>query len=160
MNIFVTSFNPSVCALDHCHIHRNKMIVEYAQILSTVHYVYGSKAIGLYKPTHINHPSVKWACARVGNYQWLYQLWASLVSRYTLDTGKVHKSARLLYTLSIPDVNDSPVFTHDMLAMPDEHKTDDVCGSYRSYLNAKYNEWRNRDKPIKVEHTRKPMWAY
>lgn len=35
MNIFVTNYNPTACAMEHCLVHRNKMLVEYAQLMST-----------------------------------------------------------------------------------------------------------------------------
>ncbi len=38
MNVFYTNSNPITCAEEHCHVHRIKMILEYAQ-LSTTHRV-------------------------------------------------------------------------------------------------------------------------
>ena len=34
MNVFVTNIDAKQCALEHCHVHRNKMLIEYAQLLS------------------------------------------------------------------------------------------------------------------------------
>lgn len=39
MNIFVLDFDTEVCARYHCDKHVVKMIVEYAQLLSTAHHV-------------------------------------------------------------------------------------------------------------------------
>lgn len=158
MNIFVTSFNAMQCAADHCSIHRNKMIVEYAQLMSTAHSEQGTWHHSMYKPTHVNHPSAKWVRATKGNYAWLYDLWWCLLKDYKDVTGKEHKSARLMEVLR-PKLIEPPCFTVDMMAMPDEYKTDDITISYRNYLRAKFNEWRSRDKPLKVEWIRQPSWA-
>ena len=37
MNIFYLSSNPGECARQHCDKHVVKMIVEYAQLMSTAH---------------------------------------------------------------------------------------------------------------------------
>jgi hypothetical protein len=111
----------------------------------------------MYKPTHKNHPSAIWARTTKGNYSWLYGLWCSLLNEYERDTGKQHKSARLTKELYM-DMMEPPKFTKDMLAMPDEYKKDDICLSYRNYLNSKFNEWRNREKPMRIEWNTVPSW--
>ncbi len=35
MNIFMTNESPRIAAFDHCVVHRNKMIIEVSQLLST-----------------------------------------------------------------------------------------------------------------------------
>ena len=37
MNVFFTDYDVNVCAYQHCKVHVNKMIIEYAQLLSTAH---------------------------------------------------------------------------------------------------------------------------
>jgi hypothetical protein len=68
MNIFYTNENPIIAAQDHCLVHQNKMIIEYAQLLSSAHHILdGEYAIdGIYKATHKNHPSAIWV--RSGQY--------------------------------------------------------------------------------------------
>lgn len=158
MNIFVTNTNPSMCAADHCSIHRNKMIVEYAQLLSTAQREKGNKDDTLYKSTHKNHPSAVWVRESKGNYQYVYKLWLALNYMYTLHTGKDHKSFRLVHALKEEDTNEPPKFTKDMLAMPDEYKGDNICKSYQDYLCSKFKEWRSRDKPLKVQFLKTPYW--
>jgi hypothetical protein len=158
MNVFVTDYKAEACADQHCHVHRNKMIVEYAQLLSTAHSEWGSWIESMYKPTHVNHPSAIWARATKGNYAWLYNVWLGLMDNYSKHTGKTHKSSRLVDVLK-PTLLEPPTFTRDMLAMPDSYKHDNVCIAYRDYLNAKYSEWLGRDKPIKVEWDNRPIWA-
>jgi len=53
-----------------------KMILEYAQLLSTAHYVPDSDNCEIrnkiYTSTHINHPCAKWERDSHSNYNWLY----------------------------------------------------------------------------------------
>ena len=65
MNIFYLHKDPKTCAEMHCDKHVVKMVLEYAQLLSTAHRVldgdeWADKA-QLYKATHKNHPSAIWA---------------------------------------------------------------------------------------------------
>jgi hypothetical protein len=81
MNIFYLNYNPVICAQEHCDKHVVKMIVEYAQLLSTAHRVLDGigyvelsannrkvkrfkldepRESSLYKACHINHPSAVW----------------------------------------------------------------------------------------------------
>ena len=64
MNCFFLSHRPHECAMMHCDQHVNKMILESAQILSTVLYTKHPISYSptlMYKPTHKNHPTVLWA---------------------------------------------------------------------------------------------------
>ena len=87
MNIFYLSDNPESAARQHCDKHIVKMVIEYAQLLSTAHRMLdgkeyidvtannrkikrwrmedGREAI-LYKASHINHPSAVWVRKSVG----------------------------------------------------------------------------------------------
>lgn len=159
MNIFVTNYCPKQCALEHCLVHRNKMLVEYAQIMSTVNWLKGRNKGFMYKPTHEKHPSVLWALASDGNYMWLYKLWNELSKLYTLYTGKIHQSFERCSSGLYLDCNEQPSFPVSMLAMPDEYKRDNVLTSYHVYLSAKFKEWQNRDKPIAIQfHDKQPDW--
>ena len=81
MNIFYLHNDPKICAEQHCDKHVVKMILEYAQLLSTAHrvldgtmYYEPSRRTGrmvkryylkdqrkdLYQATHMNHPSAVW----------------------------------------------------------------------------------------------------
>ena len=110
MNIFYLHNNPVICARQHCDKHVVKMILEYAQILSTTHRVCdGTQTIEisngrkikrwtlnddrnnvLYKATHINHPSTLWARSSNKNYQWLFSLWVQLLKEYYYQIGRAH----------------------------------------------------------------------
>lgn len=95
MNIFVTSVCPEESAgnLDTKRV--IKMILESAQIMSTVHHIKGTHVKGMYKPTHINHPCTKWAAASQANYYWLYRHFNALCKEYTLRRGRTHKTESL-----------------------------------------------------------------
>jgi hypothetical protein len=119
MNIFFLSKDVKECAEMHNDKHCIKMILEYAQLLSTAHrvldgvetveqkYVDGSLPARwrnvkrwklsdnrdnlLYSATHVNHPSAVWVRQSVGNYFWLSNLLVELCKEYTYRYGKVHK---------------------------------------------------------------------
>ena len=83
MNIFFTDFNVKVCAYNHCKVHVNKMIIEYAQLLSTAHHqLDDSVPVGIYRESHVNHPSTVWVRQARGNYQWLFKLLTELCRLY------------------------------------------------------------------------------
>ena len=116
MNIFYLDPNPKTCAEMHCDKHVVKMIIEYAQLMSTAHRVIdgteytdmtangrrikrwrlndGRESL-LYKASHINHPSAIWCRENDQNYYWLYLMWNCLCEEYTYRYGKVHSCARL-----------------------------------------------------------------
>ena len=121
MNVFYLNKDPKICAQEHCDKHVVKMIVEYAQILSTAHrMIDGTKYIGtsktgrkvtryklsdnleniVYKACHFNHPSTVWARTSSQHYDWLYELWRELSAeyrhRYGNTKGKDHSSWTLL----------------------------------------------------------------
>ena len=95
MNIFYLDHDVNKCAEMHNDKHVVKMILEYAQLLSTAHRVCDGTILDtfsktgrrkkvwaladnrdtiLYSATHINHPSAVWVRQSSANYGWLYQL--------------------------------------------------------------------------------------
>ena len=112
MNIFYLDKDPKICATMHCDKHVVKMIIEYAQLLSTAHRVLDgvSKNVltksnrkyttwihpitlmetTLYKSTMRNHPSAIWARQSLSHYVYLKELWKNLCAEYTYRYGKVH----------------------------------------------------------------------
>lgn len=152
MNIFVTSQCPVKSAQEHCTVHF-KMCVELGQLLSTAHFELDGEIFG-YKPTHKSHPSAKWVRECSGNYQWAYDHFKALCDEYTFRTGKVHKSSELLCLLGkLPVKIEIGEKTSFAMAMPDKYKLlgiFDQTVAYKAYLNDKYKEWQQREKPIKV----------
>ena len=93
MNIFYLHDTPVTCAQYHTDKHVVKMIIEYAQLLSTAHrLVDGDEGLVLYKATHKNHPSAIWARRSAQNYAWLYYHMMELGREYEKRYGKKHLS--------------------------------------------------------------------
>lgn len=127
MNIFVLDLNPTLCAQAHCNKHVVKMVLETAQILSTI------TGHG-YRPTHVNHPCTVWARQTTGNFQWLYDLGMALGKEYTHRYGKRHKSSYVIAEQWPPPKSVPKGFrTPFALAMPDEYREECPVQSYRNY---------------------------
>jgi hypothetical protein len=172
MNIFYLDHDVKTCATYHNDKHVVKMILEYAQLLSTAHRMLDGKEyidassgrrikrwrLGdenmeniLYKASHINHPSAIWVRQSNNNYNWLMCLLQDLLQEYTYRYGKIHATDRLVYWLRKPPAN-IPVgyFTQPTPAMPDEYKVPDSVQSYRNYyVGAKKTmaKWKKRPIP-------------
>jgi hypothetical protein len=176
MNVFFLDKNPNTNAKYHVDKHCVKMILEYAQLLSTAHrYLDGKQIIEtsvigrkhkrwvldneldnvLYKATHINHPSSVWARSSLSNYMWLSHMLVELCKEYTYRYGKIHKCEQtgLVDTLlnNVPTNIPNKPFTEPTPAMPDIYK---VAGnsiqSYHNYYNGdkrRMFKWRNREVP-------------
>ncbi len=137
MNIFYLDQDPVLAAQYHCDKHVVKMILETAQILSTVcRHNYDSRP-GLYKPTHEHHPCVQWANLTGGNYHWLWRLGTDLCNEYTYRYGKVHKSSAVIKACCLEPDNLRQSIEHltfPAQAMPPEYQRDDsAVAAYRAY---------------------------
>ena len=159
MNIFVLHRDPKIAAQMHIDKHVTKMSIEYAQLLSSAHHVWSSAEnpalVGLYKPTHINHPATKWARSHPSHYAWLYELACATWDEYTYRYGKIHASSRLRAQLAhIPDINGG-VATPPPQCMPDIHKVtgdswDATIDGYRQYyqfVKVSFATWKVRPSP-------------
>jgi len=159
MNIFVLDNDPENAAAMHCDKHVVKMVLETAQIMSTVHRLYDSPfADQVYKPTHKNHPSVKWAAESSDNYRWLIGLFTNLSREYTYRFHSVHKSWDKLYEplTRLPSFNGQfrGSRTPFALAMPDVYKfvSDDPVECYRAYY------WHEKRDLLKYTRREEPEW--
>ena len=156
MNIFYLDENFETAAQMHLDKHVVKMIIEYAQLMSTAHRMldgdqYIDDSSGrrikrwrhpndnmdgvLYKASHINHPSAVWTRETFTNYLWLYSLWLELCKEYTHRYGKKHLTQEKLEDiLSMPPHNipDGPI-TKMPQAMPDDVKMENSIDAYRNY---------------------------
>ena len=175
MNIFYLSAYPDQCAEMHNNSHCSKMIIEYAQLMSTAHRVLdGTEYYGrtknnrkikrwklnselehiLYKASHINHPSGIWVRQSRKNYLWLYELWTELNKEfmYRYDHDRSHESFRKLKeALYRPPMNiPNGHWTEPTPAMPDDVKNESSLVSYRNYY-IKYKQhlakWKKREEP-------------
>jgi hypothetical protein len=163
MNIFYLDRDPKTCAEMHCDKHVVKMIIEYAQLMSTAHrlldgtqdiekrYVHGSLPArwrhikvwkhpseymdkGLMRASHVSHPSNIWVRASKENYMWLCQMWLWLMKEYTHRYGKHHAcEARVEYLMDAPKNIPTAPFTDPTPAMPEHCKVKN--NSLSSYHN-------------------------
>ena len=176
MNIFYLHNNPTECAKLHNNKHVVKMILEYAQLLSTAHrYLDGTYSVGksasgrkkttyalmddrdsiLYASTHINHPSAIWVRKSPENYLWLANMLIALCEEYTYRYGKTHKVERdgLCYVLlkNIPKNIGNEGWSEPTPAMPDEFKVpgNSIQAYINYYVGAKKHlaNWKKRTIP-------------
>ena len=182
MNIFYLDKNPQRCAQMHVDKHCVKMILEYAQLLSTAHRVLdGVLTVGLsqsgrkqqryilsdereqmlYSATHINHPSAVWVRQSSANYMWLAELLEECCREYSYRYGKIHKveSSGLMQILKnvFPiNISDKP-FTEPTPAMPDECKVpgDSIQSYHNYYWSNKKHLWSWKGK---INSRERPRW--
>ena len=175
INIFYLDKDQYACARDHLDKHVVKMILEYAQLLSTAHrvldgvitqgvsatgrrrksYVVGDSREGrLYAATHVNHPSAIWVRKSRENYLWLANMLVVLCEEYTHRYGKSHKVERdgLCWLLkTVPTNIGAEGWSEPTMAMPEDYKVPgDVITSYRNYYlkdKVRIARWTNRSMP-------------
>lgn len=176
MNIFYLHNNQKECAKLHNDKHVVKMILEYAQLLSTAHRILDGHEIVeltangrkikrwkleseldnvLYKSTHSNHPSAVWVRQSKENYLWLANMLVSLCEEYTYRYGKHHKVEQtgLCFVLlkNIPQNIGNEGWSEPTPAMPDEYKVpgNSIQAYINYYLGAKQHlaNWKKRSIP-------------
>ena len=159
MNIFLLHSNPKIAARQACDQHVVKMVTETAQILSTVHHIWGSDAP--YRRTHAKHPCVVWAAACTGNYKWLLEHGMALAAEYTFRYGKQHKAELALLKLQRPPVAmPSSRRTPFVQCMPEEYQVPgDPVRAYRNFYvqdKSRFARWSKARKPPRwyIEETK------
>lgn len=169
MNIFYLSYDPVICAQEHVDKHVVKMIVEYAQLLSTAHRVLDGisfydvsnkgrkvkrfkldepRESNLYKACHINHPSAIWVRSSSSHYRWLFELFEQCCIEYTRRYGKFHSTEKLkAYLMKNPNNLPERGWTDPPPAMPDKYKVQgDSIQSYRNYYigdKVSFAKWKS-----------------
>lgn len=166
MNIFVLDLDPRRCARYHCDFHVGKMIIETAQILSTV-------LGGPYKPTHVSHPCVKWAAQSLQNLTWLTVLGDALGEEFEYRQDKRHASSLVIAELRMKLLRRYNVLSIQrpityVLAMP-EHLRQGASPAaparaverYRAYYNeCKQGFWRQTGQWVPATWNKRevPEW--
>jgi len=165
MNIFVLDKDPKVAAQMHCDKHISKMVVESAQMLSTVHRVLdgleekrlsksGKRMVKywkhadsdlesvLYRPCHVNHPCTRWTRESSTNYKWHYNLFKELSKEYKYRYSKDHASWIKLKDIlkvlpeNIPHIKQTQ-FALAMNQQPQCIDRTDPVKSYREFYKTK-----------------------
>ena len=173
MNLFYLHKEPEVSATLHCDKHVVKMIIEYAQMLSTAHRMldgeayYGLSKNGrkiqrwrldsdrediLYKASHINHPSTRWVRENAIQYQYAYDMFTNLCDEYTYRYGKVHMTDSKLRNLldNIPNNIQLGEWSEPPQCMPDDVKVENnSLQAYHKY----YREYKKSFAKWTVSYT-------
>ena len=154
MNIFYLDKNPQTAAAMHCDKHCVKMVLEYAQLLSTAHRVLdGDNApLDLYKIAHKNHPSTIWVRSSKQHYDWLFRLFRKLSIEYGIRYGRIHNSWKKLnrYLEFAPKNIKDKGWTDPPQCMPDHCKEKDTIQAYRKYYLLEKNhfaKWKYSEEP-------------
>ncbi|WP_237342885.1 pyrimidine dimer DNA glycosylase/endonuclease V [Wolbachia endosymbiont of Folsomia candida] len=147
MNIFILHEDPVIAAQMLCDKHVVKMVLETAQLLSSVFSVAleeqdsfvsitNKNVSAPYRLTHKNHPCSIWARESKGNFDWLIRYGKELCKEYTYRYKKEHKSEEVIdwcdsnKNLLIFQSADMKDFTQ---ALPDQYKCSDAVEAYKKY---------------------------
>lgn len=135
MNIFFLDANIKLCAQSHCDKHVNKMILESAQLLSSVHHFVGTDSCALYKPTHMNHPCAVWARQSINHYLYLLDLMDALneEARFRYSHRKVHLSLTKAQSWPFPRLPDIKFVPPPKCVHEDFKGIADTVEAYRAY---------------------------
>ncbi len=153
MNIFATSSDPVISALDLDDKRVIKMILESAQMMAVSINLSGGKSP--YKTTHKNHPCAIWVRQNRANYWWLFEHYQALCHVYHDRFGKQHKT--LDYILNwrdgaflLPKGELTP-----FVNCTEFKQIEDVHEAYRLQMNKKWKEDKRVPKWTKYTH---PEW--
>ena len=174
MNIFFLHRDPEQAAKEHVDKHVVKMIVEYAQLLSTAHRMLDgieytdyskngrkikryrlenpNKEKVIYKACHYNHPSAVWVRESKSNYFKMYQLYMATLAEFTNRYGKIHGASKPSIAL-MRAPNNIPLTKETEIpqAMPEYCKVKgNPIKAYRNYyINEKkrFATWKNKEIP-------------
>lgn len=149
MNIFFLDTDPARAARMHNDRHCVKMILESAQMLSTVAHENGHDTE--YDPCFRHHPCVQWAGRSRDNFDWLRVLALALNEefKYRFQNDSDHASAQVISGLSRPALPRRGV-TPPAQAMPDSCKRECPVRAYRVYYQEEKDHlasWTRRDPP-------------
>ena len=173
MNIFYLHKDPEISAKMHCDKHVVKMIIEYAQLMSTAHRILdgdeyeGRTKIGrrirrwkhpnknientIYKASHINHPSAVWVEKVLQTMFGCIIYLRNYVMSIHLDMVRYILLMRYseIYLYHHPKIKEGGLTTMPQ-AMPDHCKKPDSVDAYRTYYiqeKKRFAKWTKRDVP-------------
>lgn len=152
MNIFFLDKCPIKSAQQHCDKHIVKMIVEYAQMLSTTHRIIDDYHNPLlYKKAFVNHPMTIWVRQSSANYFYLFLMWSQCTFEYSKRYNKRHKSTELYNLLSKEPQNfKSKYWTTPPQCMPEIYKRKNYIAGYRAFYigeKSRFAKWKTNNIP-------------
>lgn len=155
VNIFYLDTNPECAARYQCDKHVVKMVLESAQIMCAVLHRYGISFTGIYKPTHTNHPSVRWAGDSQLNYSWLAQHAVYLCLEYQRRYNRKHKSQYVIAKCIdwLDRIPNGP-FTEPPQCMPEKYHDENTVDAYRRYYffeKSRIASYTNTELPFFME---------
>jgi hypothetical protein len=150
MNIFYLSSLPKIAASFHCDQHLHKMILESAQMLSTLAWKLSpseAKAALLYRPTHPNHPCIDYLTNNQSAQDYLLSLCFALDDIRKEQGSSEHSSINILrkayHILSDDNVQfsqKSPIFCGPAhIRLDSRHHL--VSDKYQEYYRFKAKQW-------------------
>ncbi len=148
MNIFLLDRDIGLNVQYHCDKHVVKMILESAQLLSSVHHMQGNPQG--YTLTHKKHPCAMWARYSQENYDWLLEFTLTLGDEYTYRYGKIHKSIGVVENLPHPNLPYLGLTEHPKCVADDLKHIEDVVEAYRVYYirdKGYMCKWTDRNIP-------------
>lgn len=174
MNVFYLNEDPKQCAEEHCDKHVVKMVIEYAQLLSTAHRVLDGKEVEgrtktgrkakrfvlsdsrdskLYLASHLKHPDEIWIQKSCKHYQYVYDLFNNLCDEFTKRYGKKHLTDTKLRNILAMHPENIPCgdFEQPPQCMPDYCKSEDSITAYKNY-------YINEKKAFATWKTKTPEW--
>ena len=147
MNIFWLDYDLEKNVSYYCDQHVVKMMVEYAQLLSTA-----CRLSGLdcgYKITHVNHPCSLWVRESLMNWKSLREMAYCLSDEFYYRYSNAHKSFFVIRDLEVPDLPNKDL-TQPLQCMPSMYKGYDLVTAYRNYYivdKARFARWSKRPVP-------------
>jgi hypothetical protein len=125
------------------------MIVEGAQMLSTVNRLYGLDE-GYKMVRNWKHGCVAWLYASLGNVLWFRDMMKYLNEEYVYRyRGNIHRSYYVISQLSLPPIENEKM-TMPYQAMPPQYIQPDFVEAYRNYYRhekAYFAKWTGRPEP-------------
>lgn len=153
MNIFISDISAEQSAINLDDKRLVKMVLESAQILSTVADSVGESAP--YKPTHKNHPAVKWAGASQSNFNWLVWHFHELCDEYVFRFDKDHASWKRLQENFYPqEICKKLPYSEACTAPPSS-----CGGSIEACREILRQKWLKDKRPPKWTKRAAPIWA-
>ena len=152
MNIFALHPDPAIAASYHCDQHLHKMILESAQMLSTVARIWHPNLIkSLYLPTHPNHPCTLWIRER-GAALWLSTL-AKELDLIRLNIGcNRHKSMDVIDLVHSYIEDEDNKYTPPFVFCGPERiriRQDlNIYEKYQHYYKIKAREWLDKGRQM------------